>query len=240
MKSTKLLPVKRLVRETISLLKDGRISPERAFAMIRFAADGSDDPDAWSELARFRFNGIGCEKNEGLALDALRRSGKADWLTGPARVPWLNPEDDLTLLMDDDELCVELGDEERLVDALLDWEDDEDQARYACYNPANPGCNEQNPIVITNKPDCEDKEEYELETLLRALPYRYVDYEVADHHTQSRGDGYIDRVKVRVSTHPLLSEDQDGDLYLPARKFLGYEEYWFLLPVCSNAFHVLG
>lgn len=231
-----ITPAKRLVRETIALYKDGMLTPERAFALIRFAADGSDEPDALSELARFYNNGIGCEKNEELALESLRRSGKADWLLGPAPVTWLNPEEDTDILIDDDELCVELGDEERLVDAFLDWDDDEDRALYARYNPANPGCNEQNPIIIERTVDYREEEEETLDFLLRPLPYRYVDYEVIDQRIQRRGDRYIDHVTVRVSSHPLLTEDPDGELYLPVRKVLGIEEYWFDLPGNFSAF----
>ena len=231
-----ITPAKRLVRETIALYKGGMITPERAFCMIRFAADGSEEPDALSELARFYNNGIGCEKNEELALDALRRSGKADWLVGPAPVTWLNPEDDTELSMDEDEMCVELYDEERLVDDFLDRDDDDYRALYARYNPANPGCNERNPIVIDRTADYWDDEEVALEILLRLVPYRYVDYEVVDQHILSRDGRYIDHVTVRVSTHPLLTEDPDGDIYLPARKVLGIEEYWFDLPGNISAF----
>ena len=234
-----LTPAKRLVRETMSLFKDGKITPERAFAMIRFAAEGSEEPDALSELARFYNNGIGCEKNGDLALDAIRRSGKAEWLVGPAPDPFLNPEDDTEILMDDDELCVELHGEERLVDAFLDWDDDEESARYARYNPANQGCSEQNPVVIDRKVDYYEDEEVALEVLLRPIPYRYVDYEVVDQHIERRGDRYIDHVTVRVSTHPLLTEDPDGEFYLPARKVLGTEEYWFDLPGWVSAFHLI-
>ena len=229
-------PAKRLVRKTIALFKDGKITPERAFAMIRFAAEGSEEPDALSELARLYNNGIGCEKNEELALDAIRRSGKAEWLVGPAPDPFLNPEDDTEILMDDDELCVELDDEERLVDAFLDWDDDEESARYARYNPANQGCNAQNPVVIDRKVDYYEDEEAFLDALLRPIPYRYVDYEVVDQHIESRRDRYLDHVTVRVSTHPLLSEDPDGEIYLPARKVLGTEDYWFEFPGNYSAF----
>ena len=235
-KITTITPARRLVRETVNLYKDGKITPERAFALIRFAADGSEEPDALSEMARFYNNGIGCERNEELALEALRRSGKADWLAGPAPDPWLNPEDDTDILMDDDELCVELQSEERLVDAFLDWDDDEDKVPYARHNPANPGCNEQNPIVIDRKVDYEEDEEAALEVLLCPIPYRYVDYEVVDQLIRRQGDRYIDHVKVRVSTHPLLTEDPDGEIYLPARKVIGTEEYWFDLPGFISAF----
>lgn len=61
--------------------------------------------------------------------------------------------------MDDDELYVERVDEDRLVDFFLDAEDDEDDARYACYNPANPGCNEDSPIVITRRDWFDEEDE---------------------------------------------------------------------------------
>lgn len=234
--SMTMTPARRLVRDTVSLYKDGAIIPERAFAMIRFAADGSEEPDAWSTLARFYYNGIGCERNEELAVDALRRGGKADWLLTPAPVTWLNPEDSLSILMDEDELYVERVDEDRLVDDFLDAEDDEEDARYARYNPANPGCSEENPIVISPKKDYELFEEMALRSILHSIPYRYVDYEVVKQHMVRRGDRYIDHVTVRVSTHPLLTDDGNGELYLPSRKDLGYEDYWFDLPGFVSAF----
>ena len=230
------IPVQRLVRETVSLLKSGSISPERAFAAIRFATDGSDDRDAWSQLARFLYNGIGCEKNEDQAVQALRRCGKVDWILSPApSALWLNPEDELSILMDDDELYVERVDEDRLVDFFLDAEDDEDDARYACYNPANPGCNKDSPIVITHR-DWFDEEEDALKRLLHPIPYRYVDYEVAKQELLRRDGRYLDHVTVRVCSHPLLTEDEDGERYLPKGKVLGYEEYWFEMPGSFSAF----
>lgn len=132
-------PVQRLVRETVAMLKNETISPERAFAMIRFAADGSDDPLALAELARLYNNGIGCEKNRELAIDLLRKSGKVDFLipSVPTRLdPW---EEDYT--MDVDEICSKMEEENRLVDAFLELEWNENAARYARYDPSNPGCN---------------------------------------------------------------------------------------------------
>ena len=93
MRKTNMTPAQRLVRETIALLEGEAISPECAFAMIRFAADGSEEPDAWAQLARFYSQGIGCEKNKELATEALRKSGKADWLLPQDSVSWLDPED---------------------------------------------------------------------------------------------------------------------------------------------------
>ena len=133
------------------------------FLSITFLSNShacSDDRDAWSQLARFLYNGIGCEKNEDQAVQALRRCGKVDWILSPApSALWLNPEDELSILMDDDELYVERVDEDRLVDFFLDAEDDEDDARYACYNPANPGCNEDSPIVITRRDWFDEEDE---------------------------------------------------------------------------------
>ena len=87
MVTNKITPVVRLVRETSNLLNRGEISPECAFRMISFAADGSEEPDAWAQLARYYRNGIGCKRDQGMALYALRKSGKADWLLTPEDEP---------------------------------------------------------------------------------------------------------------------------------------------------------
>ncbi|MBR6458495.1 MAG: SEL1-like repeat protein [Bacteroidales bacterium] len=236
MKEMNITPVKRLVRETVSQLKDGMISPERAFAVIRFATDGSDEPEAWAQLARFYNNGIGCEKNEELALDALRRSGKVDWLVGstPLRDPF---EFSSSFPIDEDEVYVEQKDENRLVDTFLDEDDYEGLELYAHYSPDNLGCSEQHPMVIPRKRDYYEEEDLVLDAILRPIPYRYVDYEIADQTLLTQGDRFIDHIKVHVYSHPLLTEDADGELYLPARKDLGYEDYWFELPGSYSAFN---
>ena len=230
-------PAQRLVRETIALFEGEAISPECAFAMIRFAADGTEEPDAWAHLARFYSNGIGCEKNKALSMEALRKSGKADWLLPQDAVSWLNPEDDPFPTLDEDVVYVERSEEDRLVDAFLDSDEDEDLARYTCYDTANPGCSPENPIFIAPSDDYKEEELWELESLLRPIPYRYVDYEVAEQRVQVRNGRKIDHVRVRVCTHPLMTEDADGDLYLPEKRFLGYEDYWFDIPGYVSAFH---
>lgn len=217
-------PVQRLVRETVAMLKNETISPERAFAMIRFAADGSDDPLALAELARMYNNGIGCEKNRELAIDLLRKSGKIDFLipSAPARLdPW---EEDYT--MDVDEICAKQEEENRLVDAFLELEWTDSAARYARYDPSNPGCNADDPIVITED-NCEVWENLELAFLLHGVPYRYVQYEVVKRRTTRSNGRLVDHIRVRVSTYPLLTEAANGELYIPASKFIGYEDYWF-------------
>ena len=237
MRKTTMTPAQRLVRDTIALLEGEAISPECAFAMIRFAADGSEEPEAWAQLARFYNQGIGCEKNKELATEALRKSGKADWLLPQDSVSWLNPEDEAFSSMDEDEIYVEQLEEDRLVDDFLDQEEDGNLARYAHYDTANPGCNAENPIVISPSEDYEEDEVLELESMLRPIPYRYVDYEVVKQRLESMGDRRIDHVTVRVSTHPLLTDDGDGNLYLPTPRFLGYEDYWFDIPGYLSAFY---
>ena len=234
MKTTTTTPVVRLVRETNNLLNRGEISPECAFRMTSFAADGSEEPDAWAQLARYYRNGIGCKRDEGMALYALRKSGKADWLLTPEDEPALGPEFG-GCLMDEDEMYIERRDEDDLVDDFLDWDGNTVLAQYAEYDTANLGCSPDHPFVIPMPANpehlFEDDEELLLERVLRPIPYRYVDYEVAEQKTLNLDGRTIDHIRVRVSTHPLLTEDQDGYLYLPDRQFLGYEDYWFEIPL---------
>ena len=147
MVTNKITPVVRLVRETNNLLNRGEISPECAFRMISFAADGSEEPDAWALLARYYRNGIGCKRDEGMALYALRKSGKADWLLTPEDEPALGPEFG-GCLMDEDEMYIERRDEDDLVDDFLDWDGNTVLAQYAEYDTANLGCSPDHPFVI--------------------------------------------------------------------------------------------
>ena len=240
MKTEKLNPVVRLVRETTKQLKNGDVSPACAFRILRFATDGSDEPDAWSVLAGYYRNGIGCERNEQLALEALRKSGKVNWLVTPG-----NESDDdaveTDLLgengfpMDGDELLIKLKEDNDLVDLFLEQEESEDYARYAQYDPANPGCNPDDPIVIPRMPVDVDPfsiitQELILDSLICPIPYRCVDYQVVDDSPEYHGDRYLSHILVAVYTHPLLTEDADGNLYLPHQRFLGYENYWFITP----------
>ena len=239
MVTNKITPVVRLVRETNKQLKNGEVSPACAFRILRFATDGSDEPDAWSTLAGYYRNGIGCERNEQLALEALRKSGKVNWLLTPGAESDDDVEKDLLgengFPMDRDELLIKLKEDNFLVDKFLEWEESEDRARYAQYDPANPGCNPDHPIVIPRMPDDMDPcyaedEEMELGRMLCPIPYRCVDYEVVSDGFESHGDRLLDHLKVAVYTHPLLTEDADGELYLPHPRFLGYEDYWFQFP----------
>ena len=147
MVTNKITPVVRLVRETNNLLNRGEISPECAFRMTSFAADGSEEPDAWALLARYYRNGIGCKRDEGMALYALRKSGKADWLLTPEDEPALGPEFG-GCLMDEDEMYIERRDEDDLVDDFLDWDGNTVLAQYAEYDTANLGCSPDHPFVI--------------------------------------------------------------------------------------------
>ena len=217
-------PAQRLVRNAVSMLNHDEISPEHAFAMIRFAADGSDDPMALAELARMYNNGIGCEKDHELAIDLLCKSGKVDFLLdpGPAHLdPW---EEDYT--MDDDEIFAKEEEEDRIVDLFLNskWKDDE--VSYAHYDPSNTGCNADDPVVLTGD-NIAVWERLELEAFFHWIPNRYVQYEVVEKKTVWKDGRHLDHFKVRVSTYPLLAEATNGELYIPASKFLGYEDYWF-------------
>lgn len=237
MKTTTTTPVVRLVRETNNLLNCGKISPECAFRMISFAADGSEEPDAWAQLARYYRNGIGCKRDEEMALYALRKSGKADWLLTPEDEPAQCPEFG-GCLMDEEEMYLKRQEEDGLVDEFLDWDGNTVLAQYAEYDTANLGCSPDHPFVIPMPADpehlFEEDEDDLLERVLRPIPYRYVDYEIADLKSLNLDGRTIDHIRVRVSTHPLLTEDQDGYLYLPDPQFLGYEDYWFEIPFQDN------
>ncbi len=237
MKTTTTTPVVRLVRETTNLLNRGEISPECAFRMISFAADGSEEPDAWAQLARYYRNGIGCKRDEEMALYALRKSGKADWLLTPEDEPAQCPEFG-GCLMDEEEMYLKRQEEDGLVDEFLDWDGNTVLAQYAEYDTANLGCSPDHPFVIPMPADpehlFEEDEDDLLERVLRPIPYRYVDYEIADLKSLNLDGRTIDHIRVRVSTHPLLTEDQDGYLYLPDPQFLGYEDYWFEIPFQEN------
>ena len=105
----------------------------------------------------------------------------------------------------------------------------EDRARYAEYNPSNPGCSIDNPIVIDiPSDDAVVPIEYDLlEYLIRPVPYRFVDYEVEQQQLVRRDGRSLDVLTVKVYTHPRLSIDPSGNIAMPERRFLGTERYWF-------------
>lgn len=269
-----LTPVKRIVRNLNDLLDNGSTTPENAFAMLRFAVDGSGDPEAMTALARFYREGIGCERDGGKALDLLRKAAVAGWpeaqytlgmryflgdlvgkdLTESARwlgaaanqeytlaavylgrcgvdpvpsVPLTDPEEYDPLPVDEDELDDVMEDETLLLESFLEYDPSGDRARYASYDRSNPGCSEDNPLVVPDSRDVRRREADLLEGLLCTIPHRYVDYEV-ERRVESRRNGRdLDHYTVRVFTHPLLAEGEDGRPYLPARRHIGTEEYWF-------------
>lgn len=159
---------------------------------------------------------------------------KTDNAQFPEDEPVLDPEFG-GCLMDEDEMYIERRDEDDLVDDFLDWDGNAVLAQYAEYDTSNLGCSPDHPFIIPMPANpehlFEDDEERLLERVLRPIPYRYVDYEVAEQKTLNQNGRVIDHIRVRVSTHPLLTEDADGCLYLPARQFLGYEDYWFEIPL---------
>ena len=99
--------------------------------------------------------------------------------------------------------------------------------RYGRYDRSNPGCSEENPIVISQAADYVDLEYKVLERLLRPVPFRFVDYEVEKQMLVGSGGLHLDCLTVRVYTHPLLQSGDDGMPFRPEREFLGTEEYWF-------------
>lgn len=107
----------------------------------------------------------------------------------------------------------------------------EQQARYATYDTANPGCSPEHPIII-DEPDNYVHMEYELlELLLRPSPYRFVDYELEQQRLIHQNGRALDMLRVRVFTHPLPKKGADGRWELPEPVFLGTEEYWFDISV---------
>ena len=269
-----LTPVKRIVRNLNDLLDNGSTTPENAFAMLRFAVDGSGDPEAMTVLARFYREGIGCERNGGKALELLRKAAVAGWpdaqyilgmryylgdlvgkdLVEAARwfgaaanqehslaavylgrcgvdpvpsIPLVDPEEDDPLPVDEDELDDLMEDETLLLESFLEYDPSGDRARYDSYDRSNPGCSEDNPLVVSENRDVRRREADLLEGLLCTIPHRYVDYEV-ERRVESRRNGRdLDHYTVRVFSHPLLAEGEEGRPYLPARRYLGTEEYWF-------------
>ena len=273
-KRNSLTPVKRIVRSLNDLLENGGTTPENAFAALRFAVDGSGDPEAMTALARFYRDGTGCEQDGGKAMDLLRKAAAAGWpeaqytlgmryylgdlvgkdLVEAARwfgaaagqehslaavylgrcgvdsvpsAPLSDPEDDDPLPLDEDELDDVMEDETLLLESFLEYEPSGERARYARYDRSNPGCSEDNPLVVPDSRNVRRREAGLLEGLLCTIPHRYVDYEV-ERRVESRRNGRdLDHYTVRVFSHPLLAEGEDGRPYLPARRYLGTEEYWF-------------
>lgn len=269
-----LTPVKRVIRDLNDLLDNGSTTPENAIAMLRFAVDGSGDPEAMTALALFYREGIGCEQDGGKALDLLRKAAGAGWpeaqyilgmryylgdlvgkdLVEAARwfgaaanqehslaavylgrcgvdpvpsVPLTDPEEDDPLPVDEDELDDVMEDEMLLLESFLEYDPSGDRARYASYDRSNPGCSENNPLVVPDSRDVRRREAELLEGLLCTIPHRYVDYEVERRAESTRNGHDLDHYTVRVFTHPLLAEGEDGRPYLPARRYIGTEEYWF-------------
>ena len=99
--------------------------------------------------------------------------------------------------------------------------------RYGRYDRSNPGCSEENPIVISQAEDYLGLEYRVLERLLRPVPFRFVDYELEKQCLLHRGERHLDVLTVEVYTHPLLQFGDDGMPFRPEREFLGTEEYWF-------------
>ena len=113
----------------------------------------------------------------------------------------------------------------------------EDRARYEEYDPANPGCSEDNPIVIDIPSDeVAVPLEYDLlEYILRPSPYRFVDYEVERQQLFHRKGRSLDVLTVKVYTHPLLTFDAFDNPTRPERQFLGTERYWFDITAAFKA-----
>lgn len=273
-KRMELTPVKRIVRDLDNLLDSGETTPENAFAMLRFAVDGSGDPEAMTALARCYREGIGCGCDGAEAVALLRRAAESGWaeaqyslgmryylgdlvgkdLAEAARwfgaaanqeyslasvylgrcgvdsvppVPSADPEIDDPLPVDPEDLDELAEDETLLLENFLEYDPSSERARYATWDPANPGCSEANPLVVPDRRGVRDREDALLEGLLRTIPHRYVDYELERRVGTVRNGRHLDRCTVRVYTHPLLAEGADGRPYLPERRYLGTEDYWF-------------
>ena len=114
-----------------------------------------------------------------------------------------------------------------------------DRARYVEYDPANPGCSVDNPIVIDIPSDlvAVPLEYALLEYLLRPVPYRFVDYEVGKQQLVHHNGRSLDVLSVKVYTHPIFTMDPSGNLSRSERRFLGTELYWFDITVAMDALH---
>lgn len=269
-----ITPVKRIVRNINNLLENGETTPENVFATLRFAVDGSGDPEAMTALARCYREGIGCEPDRANAVSLLSRAAEKGWaeaqyslgmryylgdlvekdLVEAARwfgaaanqeyplasvylgrcgvdivlpVAPADPETDDPVPVDPEDLEDLVDDETLLLDNFLEYTLSGEHARYAVYDSANPGCSEDNPVVIRDRRDIREREAALLEGFLCTIPHRYVDYEVERRVETVRNGRHLDHWTVRVYTHPLLAEGEDGRPYLPQRRYLGTEDYWF-------------
>ena len=103
----------------------------------------------------------------------------------------------------------------------------EDRMGYMAYDPSNPGCSIDKPILIAEAEDYVRLEYELLEYLLRPVPFRFVDYELEKQRLICHEGKYLDALTVRTYAHPLLEMDENGDFRRPEPTFLGTEEYWF-------------
>lgn len=142
-------------------------------------------------------------------------------------VPSTAPETDDPLTVDPEDLEDLVEEETLLLENFLEYAPSGENVRYAVYDPANFGCSEEKPVVIQDRRNVRDREAALLDGLLCTIPHRYVDYEVERRLETVRNGRHLDHYTVRVFTHPLLAEGEDGRPYLPQRRYLGTEDYWF-------------
>lgn len=102
-----------------------------------------------------------------------------------------------------------------------------ERAKYASYNPDNPGCSQNNPIVI-NETEGYVHLEYEiLDALLRPIPFRNAEYVIVKQRLVSQGDRKLDAFTVNTYHSPAVDVDVDGCLVRGEPVLQSVEEYWF-------------
>lgn len=102
-----------------------------------------------------------------------------------------------------------------------------DRAKYATYNPENPGCSKANPIVIEETEGYVHLEYEILDALLRPVPYRCADYKVVKQQLVHQGDHKLDVLTVNIYSSPIVDIDEEGNFVRGDRVLEGTEEYWF-------------
>ena len=109
-----------------------------------------------------------------------------------------------------------------------------DRARYREYDPSNPGCSPENPIVIRETEDYVHLEYRILRYIVCPEPFRIAEYEILSQALVCEGERHMDILTLRVHSYPapFTSEDYDDVLdgvYTQKRECSAVteEKYWF-------------
>ena len=111
--------------------------------------------------------------------------------------------------------------------------DDDAPERYWRYDPANPGCSLQHPVVIDETEDYVHLEYEVLPFIVGAFPYPFVDYRVQQQALVFEGDRALDILTVELTEPRLPSPDGAGSDSEP--RVLGTKDYYFDITSGYNA-----